>query len=70
MKRRELVKRIRAEAKAQGVEWSFTREGGRHEVYSLDGLVIPVPRHAEINEITAQGIMKECEAKLGKGWWR
>jgi hypothetical protein len=46
------------------------REGGNHAVYSLDGLMIPMPRHNEIDDRLAQQIYKECEPKLGKGWWR
>jgi hypothetical protein len=31
---------------------------------------IPIPRHREINDYTAQGIMRDLEIKLGKEWWR
>lgn len=70
MKRRDLIRRIAKAAAKQGVTWDVERDGGRHTVYTLDGLRIIVPRHNEINEITAQGILKDCEPKLGKGWWR
>jgi len=29
-----------------------------------------VPRHSDINEFTAEAIMKELEEELGKGWWK
>jgi hypothetical protein len=32
------------------------------------GLIIPIPRHSEIRERTAEDIMKECEPKLGNRW--
>ncbi len=70
MKRRVLIGRIAQEAKEQGVGWKLLREGGNHTVYKLGAEMIPIPRHTEINEHTAQGIFKECETELGKGWWR
>lgn len=62
--------RISKAAKTAKLTWELDREGGNHSVYKLDGLTIPVPRHNEIGEITATGIFKECEPKLGKGWWK
>ena len=47
-----------------------TREGANHTVYSLDGLLIPIPRHNEIAKGTTEAIYRECTPKLGKGWWR
>ena len=32
--------------------------------------MVVVPRHREVSELTTQGIYRECEQKLGKGWWR
>jgi hypothetical protein len=52
------------------MDFTVAREGGRHTVYSLDGLMIPIPRHREIGEGLTEAIYKECEPKLGKGWWR
>jgi hypothetical protein len=46
------------------------REGANHTVYSLDGLLIPIARHSEIDNQMAEIIYKECAAKLGRGWWR
>ena len=31
---------------------------------------VTIPRHREINEITAQGIFTTLEAELGLGWWK
>jgi len=42
----------------------------RHDAYSLDGLIIPIPQHREIGEGLADDIRKECEPKLGRRWWR
>lgn len=70
MKRREVVKKIAAEARSQGVEWTLAREGANHTVYELAGVMIPIPRHAELGETFAVEIFKECQDILGKGWWR
>ena len=40
------------------------------EVYCLDGLRIPIPRHNEVSERTTLDIINESEQKLGKGWWQ
>lgn len=70
MKRRDLIKKI-TEASAQaGVAFGEVREGGSHTVYRCGGENVIVPRHNEINEITAKSIMKNLESELGEGWWR
>lgn len=69
-KPRDIVKRIRREAKRQGMTFELDREGANHEVYSLDGLTIVIPRHREIGEGLTESIYHDCQAKLGKGWWR
>ncbi|MGH3513220.1 MAG: hypothetical protein ACRDQI_05865 [Pseudonocardiaceae bacterium] len=70
MKRRDVIRRIAAEAKLQSVEWTVAREGANHTVYTLDGLMIPIARHTEIDEQLARKMFRECEPKLGKDWWR
>jgi hypothetical protein len=69
-KKRDVEKLIRRAAKKAGLTWVLDREGGNHEVYSLGGLMIPIPRHNEIDNRLAHAIYKECEPKLGEGWWR
>lgn len=69
MKRRDLVNRIATEARRRGVTWTFHGEGGNHTIYTLAGRRVPIPRHREIGERTAEGICKECEFALGKRWW-
>ncbi len=70
MKRRDLEKKISSRARAQGVEWILARSTGNHDVFTLDGQIIPIPRHNEIAEGTAEAALKLTETKLGKGWWR
>ena len=70
-KRRELLRKIRREARRQGLSFErVAHKGGNHEIWKLDGMTIPVPRHHEIGDITAMGIYKEAAEKLGKGWWQ
>lgn len=49
-------------AKKRGVKMA-TREGGAHTQVRIGESVTYVPRHAEINEITAKAIMKQ----IGEG---
>lgn len=70
MNKREVIKRIEKAAKRQGKTWAFSNHGGRHDIYTLDGVMIPIPRHTEIADRMAEIIWKECEEVLGKGWWR
>lgn len=70
-KRKDIIKRIAAEARKRGIDFvQANRKGGNHDIYLLDGLMIPLPRHSEIPEPTTRGIYRECEDKLGKDWWR
>jgi hypothetical protein len=50
--------------------FEIKREGANHTIYSLDGLTIPVGRHTEFGERYAEMIYKQCEPKLGQGWWK
>jgi hypothetical protein len=70
VKRREVIKKIAAAARKQEAEWILAREGANHTVYTLNGVVIPIPRHNELGEIFSVDIFKECEGVLGKGWWK
>ncbi|WP_328605137.1 hypothetical protein OG943_34660 [Amycolatopsis sp. NBC_00345] len=70
MKRREVIKKIATEAKKQEAEWGLAREGANHTVYTLNGVMVPIPRHNELGEIFAIDIFRECEDVLGKGWWK
>lgn len=69
MKRRDLLNQIRAAAKAAELEFVSLRNSGGHEVFTLDGLRIPVPNHREIAEGTAQSIRRQAAEKLGQEWW-
>lgn len=65
-----MIKRISTAAKSQGLTWELERQGANHEVWSVDGLMIPIARHREFGNRVAEMIWKECEARLGEDWWR
>jgi hypothetical protein len=69
VKRSELIRKIRQEAKRQGVAWKAV-EGTKHDTFWLGSVKIPIPRHTETGQRTTEDILHECEAELGKGWWR
>lgn len=60
MKRTDLIKKI----KAAGA--TFDHEGANHTIYKAAGQNISVPRHREINEITAKGILKDTAEAMAK----
>jgi len=57
MKRRELENRLRKHG------WVFVRRGGRHDIWGRGDYEIAVPRHREINEYTAQAILRTAEGE-------
>ncbi len=52
MKRRDLIKKLEEKG------WWFLKHGGNHDIYTNGTDIEPVPRHKEINERTAQAIIK------------
>ena len=55
MKRRDLIKEI------EKAGFILERHGAEHDIYlRKDDEKIEVPRHKEINEITAKKILKKC----------
>ena len=61
MKKRDLVKHLRAVARAAGTNLAFVREGANHEVWTIAGERLVIPRHREINEHTARAIIGRAE---------
>jgi hypothetical protein len=69
MKRRDLLRRIRQEAKANGKDVTES-EGGAHSKITVGKTSVRVPRHNEINIETARAIMRDLDEEFGKGWSR
>lgn len=56
MKNRDLVKKLKAAG------WRI-EHGGNHDLATNDvhpGIKIPIPRHIEVNEMTAKAILKQA----------
>jgi hypothetical protein len=70
MKRGELIRKISKRSKAVGKTWELTRQGANHEQWTCGTSIVYVPRHSQVNDLTAQGICKDLEDELGEGWWR
>ncbi|TMD13778.1 MAG: hypothetical protein E6J00_07515 [Chloroflexi bacterium] len=70
MKRSELLRRIGGAAKRRKLAWKLRRQGAQHEIWELDGMTVPIPRHREISERLARAIMADLAGKLGENWWR
>lgn len=70
MKRTDLLRKIARAADAKGQDLLLVREGASHSIYRCGPQNIVVPRHREINEITARAIMRDLEDVLGKDWWK
>jgi mRNA interferase HicA len=56
MKQRELIKRL------EQVGFEFERHGGNHDIYRRGKDIEKVPRHKEVNEKLAQGILRKWGA--------
>ncbi|MEM9480463.1 MAG: type II toxin-antitoxin system HicA family toxin [Verrucomicrobiota bacterium] len=62
MKRKDLI------AKIEKLGCELLRHGGKHDIYRnpANGVIQPVPRHREINEMLARNILKKLsEQKPG-----
>jgi mRNA interferase HicA len=70
VKRRDLIKKLSKAAASAGVECGVVVEGSEHTIYQVGKQKLSIPRHREINELTAEGIMKDAEGELGRRWWR
>lgn len=68
MKKRDLIDALSSAAAERDLEFVLKRQGSNHEVWSLDGMPLAVPRHREIAEGTARSIRKQAGEKLGEGW--
>ena len=57
MKRRELIQQLEKNG------WTLARHGADHDIYTDGTKSMPIPRHREINEITASEILKKVGLK-------
>ena len=64
MKQRDLLNALRDIAKSAGVDFVFVRPGSDHDQYRIGEQLVPIPRHREIVERTARGIIKDAAKYL------
>lgn len=58
MKRRDLIKKL------ESADYILKRHGNEHDIYANNNQrAVQVPRHKEINEITANKILKDAGLK-------
>lgn len=57
MKRRDLIRKL------ENNGWELARRGSDHDIYTNGTISQPIPRHNEINEITAKNILKRAGLK-------
>lgn len=62
--------KISKRARTVGVSWSLSAHGAKHDRWTCGAISVTVPRHTEINEYTAEAIMKALASELGVNWWR
>jgi mRNA interferase HicA len=60
VKRRDLIRELGRMAARAGMPFVLVRHGADHDQYRLGRMLIPVPRHREVNERTAQGILRDA----------
>ncbi|MEV4470633.1 hypothetical protein [Nonomuraea sp. NPDC049504] len=65
MRKRDLERRMRRLAREYGVSVRST-EGGSHTKWHAGSEAMPVPRHSEVNERTAKGILENWEVILAE----
>ncbi|WP_026174438.1 hypothetical protein [Acaricomes phytoseiuli] len=69
MKRAEVLKRLRRQAKQAGLEYSEF-ELTNHTGIRIGGTRSTLGRHSEVDDVTARKFFDQFAAEFGKGWWR
>ncbi|MCI0155805.1 ribonuclease PH [Leifsonia shinshuensis] len=69
MKRRDVLKKLKAQAKAAGKDYSET-ELTNHTGITIGDTRSTLGRHAEIDDVTARKFFDQFANEFGKGWWR
>ncbi len=69
MRQREVIERLRAEARRRDLEFEITQLT-RHVAVRVGGTTKTLGRHREVDEVTARRFWDQFAEVLGKGWWR
>ena len=55
------MKELRRIAQRKGIMIELQRQGAKHEVWCFGNTVLTIPRHREISQYTAEGLLKDAE---------
>jgi mRNA interferase HicA len=55
-----VVKKRNLEKRLSQYGWRFLRQGGSHEGWTNGEHIIWIPRHKEVNEFTARGLLRKA----------
>lgn len=69
MKRTAVIKKLRTEAKRQGLAFEV-KELTNHTGITVGHVRSTHKRHSEIDEVTVGKFFDQFTEVLGKGWWR
>lgn len=69
MKRKAVLDKLKAEAAAQGKQFSIV-ELKKHSGVIVGNHRSTLGRHSEIDEVTVGKFYKQFSDELGEGWWR
>ncbi len=69
MKRKEILKRLRMQAKNAGLPYA-EEELTRHTAIQIGSVRSFLGRHAEIDDKTARKFFDQFADVFGRGWWR
>lgn len=64
MKRTDLIRLIRKQAKDAGLPMDLIREGREHEVWRVGGTDLPIPRHREVSPGVTRKLLKAVEKEV------
>lgn len=64
------LKKIKVEAKRQGVAFDQVRDDGRHTIFQVGDVRFPISRQREISDVIARVIYQQVSEVLGRDWWR
>ena len=69
MKRTEVLKKLKAQAKKSGLTYE-EYELTRHTGIKIGETASTLGRHNEIDDLTAHKFFDQFANEFGKGWWR
>ena len=69
MKRYAVIKKLRNEARRQGLEFEEIALT-KHDAYRVGNTTRTLGRHREIDDLAVRKFFDQFQTELGKGWWR